>query len=681
MLKKLLFLLSTILLFFDSKAQNDSISIIDIPSDAVENLILSSQNDNGFDLNTAFEKLDWYKKHPLNINEANAESLQELGFLTAQQIEQLIQYRLQVGKLIVIYELQAVPSFDVKTIKKLLPFITIDSKLDENQASLKEMFQESENELFIRTNTFLEKSEGLKNGKYLGNGLEHYIRYRKMFGNRFSVGLTLEKDAGEPYYYKGKTYGADFIGAHIRYATSRFMVIVGDYAASFGQGLILMQDFAPGKSPFITDLKRIPRPLKPYTSVGEANFFRGLALHLTPNKHIEATFFASFRNKDANLLQDTINFFNEFTSFQTSGLHRSEAEIEDKASLKNLCIGSSFKYKQKNWNVGLNALFNHFDKPLNIRDDLYNRFYFNGSQLLNVSTNYSYVKKNLNFFGETALSDNFAFGTINGILVGLDKTLQFSALYRNFAKNFHTLYANPVAESTGARNEQGLYFGFVFNPSFKWKLETFLDLWQNPWLKFQVDAPATGSEYYGRLTYTIKRKLEFYLQYRRKLKAQNQSTEANLTQLGIVQREQYRLNLQYQISPELEWQSRIEASRVNNQNNQFSSGVLAYQDIIWRSKAMPFQVSARYAIFNTDSYDARIYAFENNLMYNFSIPAYTGKGQRFYVNVRYVGIKNMMIEARIAQTYLANTNSIGSGDTAVAGNKKTEVGVQCRVRF
>lgn len=681
MLKKLLFLLITILFSLSSYAQKDSISIIEIPSDAVENLILSTQNDNGFDLNTAFEKLDWYKKHPLNINEANAESLQELGFLSALQIEQLIQYRLQVGKLIAIYELQAVPSFDVKTIKNLLPFITIDSKLDENQVSLKEIFQNSENELFIRTNTFLEKSEGLKNGKYLGNGLEHYIRYRKMFGNRFSIGLTLEKDAGEPYYYKGKTYGADFIGAHFRYATSRFMIIVGDYAASFGQGLILMQDFAPGKSPFITDLKRIPRPLKPYTSVGEANFFRGLALHLTPNKHTEATFFASFRNKDANLTQDTVNFFNEFTSFQTSGLHRSTNELEDKSSIQNLTFGSSLKYKQKHWNIGLNALFNHFNSALNVREELYNRFYFNGKQLLNVSTNYSFVKKNINFFGETALSDNLALGTINGVLVGLDKTLQFSALYRNFARDFHTLYANPVAESTGARNEQGMYFGFVFNPSFKWRLETFFDLWKNPWLKFQVDAPATGSEYYGRLTYTIKRKLEFYIQYRRKFKAQNVGNELNLAQLGATRREQFRLNLQYQINKDIEWQSRIETSRVLTTNQQLTNGILMYQDLIWRSKLVPFQVSARYAIFNTDSYDARIYAFENNLMYNFSIPAYTGKGQRFYVNIRYVGIKNLLIEARIAQTYLANVNTIGNGDTAVAGNKKTEVGVQCRVRF
>lgn len=681
MVKKLLttfpFLFFSMLIF----AQKDSIAVIDLPNDAIENLILSTQNDNGFDLNTAFEKLDWYKKHPLNINTASAESLQELGFLTAQQIEQLIQYRIQVGKLIAIYELQAIPSFDLKTIKQLLPYISIDSQLDEYQISLKEMLQSSENELFIRTNTFIEQSEGIKNGKYLGNGLEHYVRYRKMFGNRFSVGLTLEKDAGEPYYYKKKIYGADFIGAHFRYATNRFMIVVGDFAASFGQGLILMQDFAPGKSPFITDLKRMPRPLKPYTSVGEANFFRGVALHFTPSKKIEGTFFTSFRNRDANLVQDTVNFFNEFTSFQTSGLHRSEAEIEDKAAIKNLTIGTSLKYKQKNWNIGLNALFNHFDRPLNVRDDLYNRFYFNGKQLLNISTNYSYIKKNINFFGETAMSDNLGLGTINGVLVGLDKSLQFSALYRNFAKNFQTLYANPVAESIGARNEQGLYFGFVFNPVFKWKLETFLDVWKNPWLKFQVDAPATGSEYYGRLTYTIKRKLEIYAQYRRKFKAQNINNDLNLAQLGLERREQFRLNLQYQINQELEWQSRIEASRVKATTNTISNGVLIYQDIIWRSKSIPFQTTMRYAIFNTDSYDSRIYAFENNMMYNFSIPAYSGKGQRFYVNVRYVGIKNLLLEARLAQTFLANSTSVGSGDAAVAGNRKTEVGVQCRVKF
>lgn len=664
-------------------AQKDSITIIDLPNDAVENLIQSTQNDNGFDLNTAFEKLDWYKKHQLDLNTATAEQLSELGLLTTQQTDNLIQHRERFGKLITIYELQAIPSFTIPVIKRILPFVAVNTQLNENTLSFKQLWQKSENELFVRTGSLLEETSGIASGKYLGNSLEHYVRFRKMFGNRFSIGLTLEKDAGEPYRYGKKIRGADFIGAHFRYATQRYTFIVGDFAASFGQGLILMQDFTPGKSPFITDIKRAPRALRPYTSVGEANFFRGLAFGFRPNKNIEGTVFASYRKRDATLQLDTLNFFNEFSSFQISGLHRTINEISAKNVVTNFTFGGSLKYKKKRWNVGLNAMYNHFDRQLNIDQKLYNKFYFNGNQLLNVSSNYSYIYKNINFFGETAISDNGGTGTMNGLLVGLDKSLQFSMLYRNYQRNFQTLFANPIAEYTGARNEKGLYFGFVFTPKPAWKLETFADFWRNPWLRYQVDAPSVGYEYYARLTYIIKRKLEVYAQYRAKQKQRNDVTNGNdiLPDFTNEHRNQYRLNLSYMVTPQLEWQSRAEASRVKGLSPQPSYGYMIYQDVIWKSKVMPFSMSARYAIFNTDDYNSRIYAYENALMYNFSIPPYYGKGRRTYLNIRYTGIKNMMIEGRISRTYLPNQTTIGSGNDAIQGNTKTEIGAQIKYKF
>jgi hypothetical protein len=125
----------------------------------------------------------------------------------------------------------------------------------------------------------------------------------------------------------------------------------------------------------------------------------------------------------------------------------------------------------------------------------------------------------------------------------------------------------------------------------------------------------------------------------------------------------------------------VEGSRVIGLSPNISQGYLVYQDLIWKSKNVPLSLSARYAIFNTKDYNSRIYVYENALMYNFSIPPYYGKGRRFYINVRYNGIKNMMIEGRIAQTYTPNQTEIGSGNDAIQGNNKTEVGVQVKYRF
>jgi len=52
--------------------------------------------------------------------------LEALGLLNALQIEQLQQYIYTVGPLLSIYELQAVPSFDLATIRRIRPKATIE---------------------------------------------------------------------------------------------------------------------------------------------------------------------------------------------------------------------------------------------------------------------------------------------------------------------------------------------------------------------------------------------------------------------------------------------------------------------------------------------------------------------------------------------------------------------------
>ena len=666
-------------------AQKDSIRTIfldDAAEDAIENVILSTQNDNGFELNTSYEHLETYAKNKINLNKVTKESLSELGLLTPVQIEDFFQYRKKLGELIVLQELQAIPSFDLVTIKRILPFVTVSGNIDDYQISLLKMIQQSDNQLFVRTTTFLEKGKGLENGTYLGNNFQHYVRYKRSFGTKFSMNVTLEKDRGEPYFYDKKIYGADFMSGHISYKTNRLQLIIGDFAANFGQGLVLFQDFAPGKSPFITDLKRQHKVLRPYSSVAENTFLRGVATAFPVTKNIDFSTFASYRNRDALVQTDTLQAFDEiFTSIGNTGLHRSEREIANKNIIQNLTLGASLKLKSEAKHIAFNVLYNQFNKAFQRDSKPYNQFAFRGKSLLNVSADYSYVFRNINLFGETAVSDNGGIGTVNGALIGLDKTLNMSILHRYYARDYQSLLANPVAESLGANNENGLYFGLSVLPTSRWKIESFADIWKNNWLRFQVNSPANGVEFYNRITYTLKRKLEFYVQYRYRLKDKNASNpDAIIAALAQENRQQLRFNLQYQISPEIEWESRIEFSRVAG-INPLSQGYLAYQDLKFKPKGFPVSLTARYCIFDTDSYDSRIYTYENSLMYLYSIPPLSGKGSRFYVNLRYVPTKNILIEARVAQTYLPNSDSIGSGQNVINSNSQTEVGLQMRFNF
>lgn len=73
------------------------------------------------------QQLEHYRRNPLNLNEADASELRELRMLTDLQMANLLTYRRILGKLVSIYELQAIPSLDLSTIKKMLPFVTLQN--------------------------------------------------------------------------------------------------------------------------------------------------------------------------------------------------------------------------------------------------------------------------------------------------------------------------------------------------------------------------------------------------------------------------------------------------------------------------------------------------------------------------------------------------------------------------
>jgi hypothetical protein len=89
----------------------------------------------------------------------------------------------------------------------------------------------------------------------------------------------------------------------------------------------------------------------------------------------------------------------------------------------------------------------------------------------------------------------------------------------------------------------------------------------------------------------------------------------------------------------------------------------------------------RLQYFETDGYDSRLYAYENDVLYSFSIPVFYDKGYRYYVNVNYDVNKKMTVWFRWAQTVFKNKETIGSGLDEIIGNKRTEVKLQMLYSF
>jgi hypothetical protein len=88
-----------------------------------------------------------------------------------------------------------------------------------------------------------------------------------------------------------------------------------------------------------------------------------------------------------------------------------------------------------------------------------------------------------------------------------------------------------------------------------------------------------------------------------------------------------------------------------------------------------------YAIFDTDNYDTRIYAFENDVLYGYSSPAYYYKGSRINCVVKYRISRSIDVWVKYGQTFYSNKNVVSSGLTQINGNSKSEVKLQVRFKF
>ena len=111
------------------------------------------------------------------------------------------------------------------------------------------------------------------------------------------------------------------------------------------------------------------------------------------------------------------------------------------------------------------------------------------------------------------------------------------------------------------------------------------------------------------------------------------------------------------------------------------TGYLVYHDIAWRPEKGKLSVVLRYALFDTDSYDERIYAYENDVLYAFSVPAYYYKGSRFIVLLKFEPARYITLWLRFTNTYFNNIQIIGTGLDQIDSNNRSEIKVQLRIKF
>ena len=116
---RVLILIIVIIICECGRAQTIPANETELESTIVESLVDPDADD------TRLLQIEYLKKAPINLNEADVEDLKELLILSPTQIHSFFTYRRIFGDFLSIYELQAVPNWDIETINSIRSFIKI----------------------------------------------------------------------------------------------------------------------------------------------------------------------------------------------------------------------------------------------------------------------------------------------------------------------------------------------------------------------------------------------------------------------------------------------------------------------------------------------------------------------------------------------------------------------------
>ena len=495
-------------------------------------------------------------------------------------------------------------------------------------------------------------------------------------------GVTGDKDAGEPFFRKAQKTGFDFYSIHffVQKVYKIKSLALGDFTINMGQGLIQWQGFAFKKSSGVLSIKRQGPIIRPYSSPGEFNFHRGAGITFQ-HKKWELSTFSSFRKLSANRVFDSVQNNTYVSSLIPSGYHRSEPEIQDRNSLSMMAFGGSLQHKWTSGHFGINSVNYAFSLPIKREGAPYNLYAFAGDRLKNYSADYSYMYRNIHVFGEAAIDNRNNMALVNGMLASIDPRMDIALLYRRMDKGYQSMFSNAFTEKSIPSNENGLYGAISFRPSFGWQLDAYFDIYRFPWLSARIDAPAFGNEYLIQLYYKPSKTLEIYTRYRVGSKPVNDPDETRaLLDIIPVRKQNWRIQVNY--SPDKKWtlRSRVELVKYVKRER----GFLGYTDFFFTPLGGWFRGNMRLQYFETDSYNSRVYAFENDVLYSYSIPAFYNKGLHWYFNGRIAFKKiqywkeNFTLTSwlKFAQTIDFKATANESGIGYVKGNCRTQVKIQ-----
>lgn len=622
-----------------------------------------------------YEDLFSLYERPLNLNTASAEDLQRLPFLSAYQIKSLLDYRKRFGQFISLFELQAVYGFDRDLIEKIQPFIAL--QVEERTYKRKVYWK---HQLLVRSTAVVEPQEGY----HRADSLSHYqgapysalLKYTGALRKTWTWHLTGDQDRGEAWGQHAPVM--DFLSAGVQYQGDKWLkdVIIGDYRMCFGEGLVVNNNFGYGKSSQVLKISQTRPALRRSTSTSEYGFFRGAATRIALGD-VDIFLAASSRMADANL--DSIGDLVQISSFPQTGFHRTASEVAKYQNERVEDAIAHIDYSFTDLKLGVTMATQRLEHTFQAAPRLDNAHVPTYQTFYSGSLNYKWNRRGLMLFGELASLEGGELAGIQGLSASPSSRVSMSILYRYYSKSYYAPYAQAFAEGSQVRNEEGLYMGLNLLIAKGWSLDTYFDFYRFPWARFGETHPTTGYDFFVQPTYDLSRTTQMYWRIKYEEKEQKASSDAPLQGLTNSQRLNLRYHLKSQVNEHITLQTRVAACYPLHIDDDY--GVMLYQDIKGTFFDNKWALTLRYALYNTNSYESRIYTYESDVLYLSYTPALYGRGTRAYFNTSYKVNSNFTLYLKTAYSKSYDGHLYGSGLDATNQDHKTDIHLQLRYKF
>jgi len=640
----------------------------------IEQLVsdISEQGEAGLDYNELAEDLYELARNPLNLNQATEQELGRLHFLSAGHIAALLEHRRRYGSIKSIYELAYIYGWDRQLAIQTALFVQVGPAA-EKQWNVKRMLRSGTHELLMRCRQQFPGSEAA----YLGSPQAYYLRYRYQVKQYFSVGILAEKDAGEQFFRGTQPQGFDFYSGHAYLAPPKGMVtavVLGDFRIQAGQGLAVWTGFAPAMGNGVNGFMKNARGLVISHSANESQFLRGAALQLKPHKRMHILLYGSYKRIDASLEEDSLGQALWVNTLIQSGLHRTKSEVARKAALGEWIAGTMLQYQATRFRLGITLQYTGLSSRLAAGKAAYQYYRFSGRQLLNSSLYYAIKTEGGFLFGEWAAGSNGGWACINGWQGNLSPLFRLALLQRFYSRRYHTFYATAPARYAPGTGEGGFSLSLQCMPFKRADAGLYADIAYARWLTYTQPFFSYRAECGFNLNYRPAAGAELRTQLRYRFVQKKGAATQLIPPAEDTRRWDIRLQVLLEPLPGFRLQLRADAAeygRIGIAGSQW--GYMLAQDILWKTVRGRVDLGLRYCLFQADAYELRMYSYERDLLYAFSVPMMLGRGHRtaFTLHIRVASFVD--VYAKTAYTWRA--------DMPGTPSERWELGLQTRWKW